>query len=54
MSELNVSHFGPIRCEWAYNRRLRLDFCKRHCGLSGAAVCPRASAFREIVQGGAG
>lgn len=42
--------FGPIRCLHIYNARVTLDFCKRLCGLIGAAVCLRSPTFEEVVK----
>ncbi len=45
-----IFRFGPLRCKWAFNLRVKLDFCQRRCKLLGVAVCPRALTLGETIQ----
>ena len=48
--ELQIVRFGPIKCERVLRSKVNLDFCRRHCKLLGAAVCPRSPTLGEIIQ----
>ena len=52
--EPQIFRFGPLKCKWAFNFRVKLDFCQRSCKLLGAAVCPRALSLPEMKKSSQG